>query len=129
LLLDSLFNVLSLGGDHSITYSILRSFGKRFDDLTILHLDAHLDMYEEFEGNRYSHACPFARIMEEGLAKRLVQVGIRTLTPHQRAQIRRYEVEVYEMHYWLDQMWSSSIQNEIRSALQGSWQPSHEKNC
>ena len=43
--------------------------------LTIFHFDAHPDLYDEFEGNRLSHACPFARIMEAGLAKRLVQVG------------------------------------------------------
>lgn len=101
-LLESNLAVLSLGGDHSVTYPILRSFGKRFDDLTILHLDAHSDIYEEFEGNRYSHACPFARIMEEGLAKRLVQVGIRTLSTHQREQVKRYGVEVIEMRHWDD---------------------------
>ena len=48
------------------------------------HIDAHGDLYDAFEGDRYSHACPFARIMEDGLCERLVQVGIRTLTPHQR---------------------------------------------
>jgi hypothetical protein len=53
-----------LGGDHSITYPIVRAFGKRFADLTIVHFDAHPDLYEELDGNRYSHACPFARIME-----------------------------------------------------------------
>jgi arginase family enzyme len=54
-------------------------------------------LYEEFEGNRLSHACPFARIMEAGLAKRLVQVGIRTLNRHQREQAARFGVEVVEM--------------------------------
>jgi arginase len=68
--------------------------------LTILHLDAHPDLYEEFEGDRFSHACPFARIMEEGLARRLVQVGIRTLNSHQRRQAQRYGLEVMEMRSW-----------------------------
>lgn len=49
-----------------------------------------------FEGNALSHACPFARIMESGCARRLVQVGIRTLTAHHRAQIARFGVEVHE---------------------------------
>jgi arginase family enzyme len=57
-------------------------------------------LYEEFEGDRFSHACPFARIMEEGLARRLVQVGIRTLNSHQRRQAQRYGVEVMEMRSW-----------------------------
>jgi arginase len=86
-----------LGGDHSITYPIVRAFAKRFTDLTLVHFDAHPDLYDEFQGNRYSHACPFARIMEERLAKRLIQVGIRTMNAHQRKQADRFGVEVVEM--------------------------------
>ena len=68
-----------LGGDHSVTYPIVRAFSKKYSDLTIIHFDAHSDLYDVLDGNRFSHACPFARIMEEGRAKRLIQVGIRTL--------------------------------------------------
>jgi arginase len=96
-LLDHAQSPVCLGGDHSITHPILRAFGKRFADLTLVHFDAHPDLYEEFDGNRYSHACPFARIMEEGLAKRLIQVGIRTMNAHQRTQAVRFGVEVVEM--------------------------------
>lgn len=88
---------VSLGGDHSITYPIVKAFAKRYPELTIFHFDAHPDLYDEFEGNRLSHACPFARIMEAGLAKRLVQIGIRTATAHQREQARRFGVEMVEM--------------------------------
>jgi arginase len=90
---------ICLGGDHSVTYPILRAFGKKFPDLTIVHFDAHPDLYDEFQGSRFSHACPFARIMEERLAKKLIQVGIRTMAPHQRAQAERFGVEVHEMHH------------------------------
>ena len=86
-----------LGGDHSITLPILRGFGKHVRELTILHFDAHPDLYDELEGNRLSHACPFARIMEEGAAKRLIQIGIRTMTGHQREQAKKFGVEVIEM--------------------------------
>jgi agmatinase len=88
---------LCLGGDHSITYPIVRAFGRHFKDLTIIHFDAHPDLYDEFQNNRHSHACPFARIMEEKLAKRLIQVGIRTMNPHQKKQAARFGVEVYEI--------------------------------
>src|SRR5713226_5954897 len=88
---------VSLGGDHSVTYPILKAFAGRYPELTIVHFDAHPDLYDEFEGNRLSHACPFARIMEEGLAKKLVQVGIRTMNGHQRAQAKTFGVEVVEM--------------------------------
>jgi agmatinase len=90
-------SVLAIGGDHAITYPIIRAYRKKFNKLNILHLDAHPDLYEEYEGNRLSNACPFARIMEENLAGRLVQVGIRTLNPHQRDQAQRFGVEIVEM--------------------------------
>lgn len=96
-LLDKGQRPVCLGGDHSITFPIVRAFGKRFADLTIVHFDAHPDLYDEFQGNRHSHACPFARIMEEGLAKRLIQIGIRTMNAHQRKQADRFGVEVVEM--------------------------------
>ena len=89
--------VLSLGGDHSVSLPIVRAHAKKFGSLEILHLDAHPDLYDELDGNRFSHACPFARMLEEGLISRLVQVGIRTMNPHQRAQAERFGVEVVEM--------------------------------
>jgi arginase len=91
---------IALGGDHSVTYPILRALGRGHSSLTILHIDAHTDLYDEFEGDRFSHACPFARIMEEGLARRLVQVGIRTMNAHQRSQADRFGVEVIDMRAW-----------------------------
>ena len=63
----------------------------------ILHFDAHPDLYDDFEGDPLSHASPFARIMERGLARRLVQVGIRTLNRHCREQAERFGVEIVEM--------------------------------
>lgn len=86
-----------LGGDHSITYPILKGFRPQCPDLTIIHFDAHPDLYDVFEGSRVSHACPFARIMEERLATGLVQVGIRTANAHQRAQAEKFGVEMAEM--------------------------------
>jgi len=98
-LLDHGLRPVCLGGDHSITLPIVRAFGDHIPDLTILHFDAHPDIYDELEGNRMSHACPFARIMEAGAAKRLIQVGIRTMTTHQREQAEKFGVEVIEMRH------------------------------
>lgn len=99
-LLDAGWRPLALGGDHSVTYPVLRAFNRRYGELTILHLDAHPDLYDSYEGDRFSHACPFARIMEEHLARRLVQVGVRTFNRHQRDQAERFSVEVIEMREW-----------------------------
>ena len=89
--------LITLGGDHSITYPIIQAFHKKYGPLEILHVDAHADLYDSFEGDLYSHACPFARILESGLASRLVQVGVRTLSAHQREQAARFNVEILEM--------------------------------
>ena len=92
--------LFTLGGDHSITYPILRALHSKYPVLDVLQIDAHPDLYEQYEGDPYSHACPFARIMEEGLTRRLVQVGIRTLNAHQRDQAGRFGVEMYPMRAW-----------------------------
>jgi len=92
--------VLSLGGDHSVTYPLVRAHARQYPRLSLLHFDAHPDLYDDFQGNRFSHASPFARIMEERLAVRLVQVGIRTLNAHQRDQARRFGVEMIQMKDW-----------------------------
>jgi arginase len=99
-LLNDNLSPISLGGDHSITYPIVKALSRKYSDLSILHFDAHPDLYQDFQNNPYSHASPFARIMEQKLAKRLVQVGIRTINAHQREQIERYDVEVFGPHEW-----------------------------
>ncbi|HEY3929064.1 MAG TPA: agmatinase [Candidatus Koribacter sp.] len=88
--------VLVLGGDHSISFPSVQAVAKKHGPLTVLHFDAHPDLYDEFEGDRFSHACPFARIMESGSAKRLIQVGIRTANAHQREQSKKFGVETIE---------------------------------
>jgi len=98
-LLDRGLRPVCLGGDHSVTLPVVRAVGKHNPGLTIVHFDAHPDLYDEFEGSRLSHACPFARIMEEGAAKRLIQIGIRTINAHQRGQAKKFGVEVIEMRH------------------------------
>jgi agmatinase len=88
---------ISLGGDHSVTYPIVAALAEIHGPLNILHFDAHPDLYDDYEGDPMSHASPFARIMESGHARRLVQFGIRTLNAHCRAQAARFGVEVIEM--------------------------------
>lgn len=88
---------LLLGGDHAVTFPIVAALAARHGPLNILHFDAHPDIYADFEGNPRSHASPFARILEGGHAKRIVQVGIRTLNKHCREQAERYNVEILPM--------------------------------
>jgi agmatinase len=89
--------VLALGGDHAVTFPVVDALTRVFEDLTILHLDAHPDIYDSYAGSRFSHASPFARIMETGRVKRLVQVGIRGMNDVQRRQVEKFGVTCIEM--------------------------------
>lgn len=89
-----------LGGDHMVTYPIVAGIAEARGPVNILHFDAHPDIYDDYEGDPLSHASPFARIMERGLASRLVQVGIRTLNKHCREQAQRFGVEIVEMRHF-----------------------------
>jgi arginase len=89
--------LLSLGGDHSIAYPVIEAHAVTHGPLQVLQLDAHGDLYENFEDNPYSHASPFARLLEKGLLQSLTQVGIRSLTQHQREQAAKYQVNIIEM--------------------------------
>jgi agmatinase len=96
--------LICLGGDHAITHPIMRAVRRRHPNLTILHIDAHADIYHAYQGNPRSHASPFARIMEERLADRLIQVGLRTISDHHRDQFKRFGVEVVEAGRWRENL-------------------------
>ena len=88
---------VSLGGDHSITYPIVKAFARRYPELTIFHFDAHPDLYDEFEGNRLSHACPFARIMESGTGETAGAGRDSDYQPASEGTGGKFGVEVVEM--------------------------------
>ncbi len=90
--------LICFGGDHSISFPIIEAFvEERYRNLHVLHLDAHGDLYDDFDNNPFSHASPFARLMEKGILSSLTQVGIRTLTTHQKEQADRFGVKVHEI--------------------------------
>jgi agmatinase len=86
-----------LGGDHSISYPVLKAFAKTFKPLDLLHFDAHPDLYDDLYGDRLSHACPMARVLEDGLAANIVQVGVRAVTAGQRTKALKHGVRMIEM--------------------------------
>lgn len=86
-----------LGGDHMVSYPAVAGIAEVHGPLHLLHFDAHPDLYDDFGGDPLSHASPFARIMERGLASSLTQVGVRTLNRHCREQAARFGVTIVEM--------------------------------
>ncbi len=99
-LLTGGLRIVSLGGDHAITFPVMRAYAENIRNMTIVHVDAHPDLYDELDGNRMSHACPFARIMESKLATRLIQIGVRSLNREQRRQAERFGVEIFHARSW-----------------------------
>jgi len=77
---------VALGGEHSITYPIVKAIKEKYKELTVVHFDAHADLREEYSGTPYSHACVMRRILELGV--RLIQVGIRSGTEEEWKTIK-----------------------------------------
>ncbi|MBL6941142.1 MAG: arginase family protein, partial [Rhodospirillales bacterium] len=69
---------LSAGGDHSVTYPIFKAIAKEAP-LGLIHIDAHTDTWDQFQGSKFMHGTPFRRAHEDGLldGERTVQIGIR----------------------------------------------------
>ncbi len=89
--------IISLGGDHSVSFPVIEAHTNMYKNLNVLHFDAHADLYHNFENNPFSHASPFARLMEKGILNSLTQVGVRTLNTHQKEQAKKYHVNIIEM--------------------------------
>jgi agmatinase len=98
--------VVTLGGEHSISYGAAQAHIEKFSDLSILHLDAHTDRREEFEGDKFSHACTLRRISE--LNDDIVSVGIRSLdvTELQYLDKKRvfYAEDIYHSMDWVQKV-------------------------
>jgi len=77
--------VVTLGGEHSVSIGAIKSYAERYKDLSILHLDAHADSRDSYEGSRYNHACVMARARE--FVRNIVSVGIRSMDASERPGI------------------------------------------
>lgn len=70
---------VSIGGDHTIAWPILRAMHRRYGPIGVVHVDAHADVNDTMGGEKIAHGTPFRRAVEEGLldCKRVVQIGLR----------------------------------------------------
>ncbi|PJE58269.1 MAG: agmatinase [Candidatus Portnoybacteria bacterium CG10_big_fil_rev_8_21_14_0_10_36_7] len=68
-----------LGGEHTLTAGVIQAMAKKYQDITILHFDAHADLRDSYLGNKFSHACVMRRCLDLKNV-RLVQVGIRNIS-------------------------------------------------
>jgi agmatinase len=98
--------VTALGGEHSVSVGVTKAYAERYKDLSILHLDAHADSRDSYEGSRYNHACVIARIKE--FTRNIVSVGIRSMDVTERAGLDRERMffahEIYGSSRWMNKV-------------------------
>jgi agmatinase len=97
-LLDGGKFVVTLGGEHSVAVGALRAYAGRRRDLSVLAVDAHADLREEYLDTPYNHACTLRRILEalpSGEGEPLVQVGLRSASAEEVAFIRERRLPFY----------------------------------
>jgi agmatinase len=87
-LLDAGKMAVTLGGDHSVPFGAIQAYAETYPNLGVLHLDAHADLRDSYEGFTWSHASIFHNVMTKigGVAK-LVQFGVRDLSNAESAMI------------------------------------------
>ena len=93
--------VVTIGGEHSVTIGAVRAYRKKYENLTVLQLDAHTDLQNEYHGSKYNHGCVMARVRE---VCPIVQVGIRSLDIKEKPFLEKDRVffahEIYDKADW-----------------------------
>ena len=84
--------VALLGGEHTVTIGGVSAALEKYPDLTVLYLDAHADLRDEYQGSRWSHACVARRLSERAP---VVEVGVRSMSEEEARFIRANDVPVF----------------------------------
>ena len=96
--------VVTLGGEHSISIGVIKSYARHYKNLSVLHLDAHADSRDSYEGSRYNHACVIARARE--YTSNIVSVGIRSMDVSERSGVDRKKMffahEIHDSDKWIN---------------------------
>ena len=97
--------VTLFGGEHSISIGSIRAFNECFDNLTVLHIDAHADLRESYDGTKYNHACA---VHEASQTTNLVQVGIRSMDEIEKTFMDTEKTffahDMVNDDYWMDKV-------------------------
>lgn len=104
--------VVVIGGEHSVSIGSIKAHAKHFKNLTVLQLDAHSDLREEYNGSKYNHACVMARTKE---LCPIVQVGIRSMDSSEKGSMDKSVVffaeEIHNNTDWITKAVSKLSEN------------------
>ena len=112
---------LILGGEHSISSGAIESIFKRHSDIIILQLDAHADLRQDWQGTKHSHACAMRRCLEVLPSKNLFQVGIRSGTAKEFAELKQYN----RLIPFTSGAKTDCIENALNPFKSGNWRYSY----
>ena len=88
--------IVSLGGDHSLSYGYCQALKEKYGQLSVIQLDAHADLRDSYEGSIYSHACVMSRIRE--ITSNTLQIGIRSMSQNEAERIKKDNLQVCTMN-------------------------------
>lgn len=114
-LLDDKKFVVVIGGEHSITPGCIKAFAENYDELSVLQLDAHTDLREEYDGTKFSHACAMKRSLE--FCNNIVPVGIRSFCDEEADFIKQNKMkiflakDIFDNNNWIDEAVSRLSKN------------------
>ncbi|EDM43631.1 putative agmatinase [unidentified eubacterium SCB49] len=104
--------VTVFGGEHSISIGTIRAFNECFDDLTVLHIDAHADLRKSYEGTSCNHACA---VYEASQTTNLLQVGIRSMDVAETRVMDKEKTwfahDMVNNEYWIDNVIAACSEN------------------
>ena len=104
--------VTLFGGEHTISIGTIRAFNECFDNLTVLQIDAHADLRDQYQGTQYNHACA---VYEANQTTNLVQVGIRSMDISEKRRMNLDKVffahDMALNEFWMDDVIDQLTQN------------------
>jgi agmatinase len=106
ILADKKFPVL-IGGNHTVPIGAIHAFSEKFDELSVLQLDAHADLRQEYEGSKFNHACAMARAREFAP---IVQIGIRSMSESELPYVERDRIFYSHELYYDKELYTKAIE-------------------
>ncbi|HOJ37013.1 MAG TPA: agmatinase [Ignavibacteriales bacterium] len=100
-----------LGGEHSISSAVYKPFHQKYENISVLHFDAHSDLRDEYSGTKFSHACVMKRIFE--MNSDITQIGIRAQCREEAELIKKHNIKTYYMQKIRNNIYGTNWVEEI----------------
>jgi agmatinase len=105
--------VITLGGEHSVTFPAFKGVSEHWTDLSVVQLDAHSDLRDKYEGSSFSHACVMRRIWE--INNRITGIGIRSQSVEEKNFIQENNIDIIYAHEIRSNGWNDKILKNVSS--------------